>query len=94
VEQAAIIVRQCEQIHEALGHLKGFRGLEPYWIEVHRLENEGDLLARKAMAGLFANEQDAIALVKWKDIYGLLEATIDKCEDVANLIERIVVKNA
>jgi predicted phosphate transport protein (TIGR00153 family) len=94
VEQAAIVVKQCEQLHEALSNLKGFKGLEPYWIEVHRLENEGDLLARKAMAGLFANEQDAIALVKWKDIYGLLESTIDKCEDVANLIERIVVKNA
>ncbi len=94
IEQAAIIVRQCEQLHEALSHLKGFKGLEPYWIEVHRLENEGDRLARKAIAGLFANEKDAIALVKWKDVYGLLEATIDKCEDVANLIERIVVKNA
>lgn len=94
IEQAAIIVRACEQIHEALSHLKGFKGLEPYWIEVHRLENEGDRLARKAFAGLFANETDAIALVKWKDIYGLLEQTVDKCEDVANLIERIVVKNA
>jgi predicted phosphate transport protein (TIGR00153 family) len=94
IEQAAIVVKQCEQIHEALGHLRGFRGLEPYWIEVHRLENEGDQLARKAIAGLFANEQDAIKLVKWKDVYGLLEHTIDMCEDVANIIERIVVKNA
>ena len=94
VQQASIIVKQCEQLHEALSNLRGFKGLEKYWIEVHRLENEGDRLARKAIAGLFANEQDAIALVKWKDIYGLLEETIDKCEDVANLIERIVVKNA
>jgi predicted phosphate transport protein (TIGR00153 family) len=92
--QAEIVVKQCEQLHEALSHLKGFKGLEPYWIEVHRLENEGDRLSRKAMAGLFANETDAIQLVKWKDVYGLLESTIDKCEDVANLIERIVVKNA
>jgi predicted phosphate transport protein (TIGR00153 family) len=94
IEQASIVVRQCEQIHEALSHLRGFRGLEAYWIEVHRLENEGDRLTRKAMAGLFANELDAISLVKWKDVYALLETTIDKCEDVANLIERIVVKNA
>ena len=94
IEQAAIIVLQCEQIHEALSHLKGFKGLAPYWIEVHRLENEGDRLARGAIAGLFENEKDAIDLIKWKDVYSLLETTIDKCEDVANLIERIVVKNA
>jgi len=94
IQQATIVVKQCEQLHEALGHLRGFRGLEPYWIEVHRLENEGDRLARKAIAGLFASERNPIELVKWKDVYALLETTIDKCEDVANLIERIVVKNA
>ena len=94
IEQAAIVVKQCEQIHEALGHLRGFRGLEKYWIEVHRLENEGDRLARNAIAALFENEQDAVELVKWKDVYGLLEETIDMCEDVANIIERIVVKHA
>src|SRR4029079_4770146 len=54
VQQASIIVRQCEQLHEALGHLRGFEGLEQYWIEVHRLENEGDALARNAIADLFA----------------------------------------
>jgi hypothetical protein len=94
IEQAAIVVKQCEQIHEALGHLRGFRGLEKYWIEVHRLENEGDRLARNAIAALFENERDAVELVKWKDVYGLLEETIDMCEDVANIIERIVVKHA
>jgi hypothetical protein len=94
VQQAAIIVRQCEQLHEALGHLRGFKGLEQYWIEVHRLENEGDRLARTAIAGLFENGHKPIELIKWKDVYTLLEQTIDKCEDVANIIERIVVKHA
>lgn len=94
IELATIIVRQCELIHEALGHLKGFKGLERYWIDIHRLENEGDLLARRAIAGLFTDQQDAIEVIRWKDIYDALESTIDKCEDVANLIERIVVKNA
>ena len=42
VEQASIVVRQCEQLHEALSHLRGFKNLDKYWIEVHRLENEGD----------------------------------------------------
>jgi predicted phosphate transport protein (TIGR00153 family) len=94
VEQAAIIVKQVEQLHEALAHLQGFQGLEPYWIEVHRLENEGDRIVRGAIAGLFNEEIDPISLVKWKDIYGLLEETIDKAEDVANIIERITIKHA
>jgi predicted phosphate transport protein (TIGR00153 family) len=94
VQQAAIIVQQCELLHEALSHLRGFKDLESYWIEIHRLENEGDRLARNAIAGLFENESDSIELIKWKDVYTLLESTIDKCEDVANIIERIVVKHA
>ncbi|MBA2720907.1 MAG: DUF47 domain-containing protein [Chloroflexi bacterium] len=94
VEQAAIIVRQVEQLHEALTCLQGFKGLERYWIEVHRLENEGDRIVRAAIAALFNDEKDPITLVKWKDIYGLLEATIDMAEDVANVIERIVIKHS
>ena len=94
IQQAAIIVRQCEQIHEALGHLRKFQGLDKYWIEIHRLENEGDTVVRGAIAGLFQNGGDPLQIIKWKDIYALLESTIDKCEDVANTIERIVVKHA
>jgi uncharacterized protein len=94
IQQAAIIVRQCEQLHDALNHLPGFKGLEKYWIEVHRLENEGDRLARTAIAGLFENGKKPVELIKWKDVYTLLEQTIDKAEDVANIIERIVVKHA
>jgi uncharacterized protein len=94
VEQASIIVKQAELLHDALGHLKGFKGLDKYWIEVHRLENEGDRIVRKAIAGLFNDDRDPINLVKWKDIYGLLEETIDKAEDVANIIERITIKHA
>jgi predicted phosphate transport protein (TIGR00153 family) len=94
VELSAIIVRQCEQLHEALSHLRGFKNLENYWIEVHRLENEGDLIGRQAIAGLFDNDADAIEIIKWRKIYNVLEDTIDKCEDVANIIERIVVKHA
>jgi predicted phosphate transport protein (TIGR00153 family) len=94
VELAAIIVRQCEQLHEALSHLRGFQDLERYWIEVHRLENEGDQIGRAAIAELFDNNEDAIEIIKWRKIYNLLEETIDRCEDVANIIERIVVKHA
>jgi hypothetical protein len=94
VQQATIIRKQCEAIHEALTKLKGFQGLQQYWIEIHRLENDGDRIARAAVAGLFSEKTKAIDMVKWKDIYALLEDCIDKCEDVANIIEKIVVKHA
>ncbi len=94
IEQAAIIVKQCEQIHEALTKLRSYQDLDRYWIEVHRLENQGDRIARASVAQLFADDRSATDLVKWKDVYALLEECIDKCEDVANIIEKIVVKHA
>ncbi len=94
VQQAAIIAAQAEQLHEALVNLRSFKGLDKYWIEVHRLENEGDRLARQAIADLFSEGTSPVEVIKWKDVYGLLESTIDKCEDVANIIERISIKHA
>jgi predicted phosphate transport protein (TIGR00153 family) len=82
VEQASIIVKQVELLHDALAHLQGFKGLDRYWIEVHRLENDGDRIVREAIAKLFLTEKDPINLVRWKDVYGLLEDTIDKGEVV------------
>jgi hypothetical protein len=92
--QAVIIVQQCEEIVRALEKLKGFKNVGPHWIEIHRLENDGDRVVRKAMADLFTNGTDAVEIIRWKDLYALLEDTIDACEDVANVIERIVVKHA
>jgi len=94
IRQASIVVAQCEQLHQALGQLRKPEGIERHLIEVHRLENEGDQVGRAAIADLFADGADQIEVIKWKEIYGLLESTIDKCEDVANVIERIVVKHA
>ena len=94
VEQSAIIVKQCELLHEALLNLRGFKDLDRYWIEVHRLENEGDQLVRKAIAGLFDGQPDPLEVIKWKTIYNLLESAVDASEDVANIIERIVIKHS
>jgi predicted phosphate transport protein (TIGR00153 family) len=93
IELASIVVRQCVQLHDALLHLRGFRGLDTYWIEVHRLENEGDLVSRAAIADLFDQTTDPIAVIKWRKVYNTLEETIDLGEDVANIIERISIKN-
>jgi len=93
VELAMLIVKQCEPIHEALVHLRGFQGLDPYRIEIHRLENEGDRIGRQAIADLFEGG-DPINIIKWRKVYNVLEETIDLCEDVADIIERITLKNS
>jgi predicted phosphate transport protein (TIGR00153 family) len=94
IKQASLIVQSCETLHQALTNLRGFKDLDRFVVEIHRLENEGDRLERSAIAGLFEDGAKTIEVLKWKDIYMLLEAAIDKCEDVAQLIERIVVKHA
>jgi uncharacterized protein Yka (UPF0111/DUF47 family) len=71
--------------------------LEPisaYCIEVNALENEADRVCREAISRLFDEEKDPIQLIKWKEIYETLETATDKCEDAANILESVVVKNA
>jgi uncharacterized protein len=93
-QQAAIIVKQCEELVRALEKLHSFKDVQAHWIEIHRLENEGDRIGRNAVAELFTNGTDPVDIIKWKDVYGLLEEAIDASEDVANVIERIVVTHA
>ena len=91
---AEVLVKSCEQLAAALEHLRGFKGLEPYWIEIHRLENDGDRLYRDAVASLFANGIDPMVVIRWKDIFAVLERAVDACETAAHIIEGIVIKNA
>ena len=94
VKQAALIVQACETIHSALANLRGFKEGTEFVTEIHKIEHEGDRLVRSAIAGLFEDGTKTIEVLKWKDIYALLEDTIDGCEHVAHLIERIVIKHA
>ena len=94
VEQASIVVKQVELVHDALAHLQGFKGLDRYWIEIHRLENEADDIYFKAMADLFKNSSNPLNVIKWKELYDTLENATDKCEAVANIIESIVLKHS
>lgn len=94
-------VRLAELIHsgsqtlvKALAVLEKQDHIIEHCIEINRLENEGDRISRVAIARLFDNHQDPIYIIKWKEIYEVLEKAIDKCEDVANVIEGVVVKNA
>jgi hypothetical protein len=63
-------------------------------IEINRLENEGDRIQREAVAKLFDEKADALEVIKWRDIYEYLETATDKCEDIAVIIEGIVLKHA
>jgi len=69
------------------------KNLRDHWIEVNRLENEGDRISRDAVAELFDGQMTCADIIKWKDIYNLLESAIDECEHVANIIESVVLKN-
>ena len=77
---------------EAMPGLRKMKGLDSYWVEINRLENEGDRLYRQTIADLFSGEFNAMDVLKWKDIIEEIETAIDKLEDVANTIEGIVLK--
>ena len=91
---ADVLVKSCEQLATILSELRGFKGLEQYWIEIHRLENDGDRLYRDAVAALFANGIDPMVVIRWKDIFTVLERAIDATETAAHILEGIVIKNA
>jgi len=63
-------------------------------IEINRLENESDRLCRTLIAGLFDEETDPVQIIKWKEIFEVMETAVDKCEDVSNVIETVILKNA
>ncbi len=80
---------------EALRDLKRFHGNRDLFVEIHRLENDSDTGYRQAISDLFnAIEPDVLSIMKWKEIYDRVETAVDKCEDVANTIESVVVKYA
>jgi len=63
-------------------------------IEINRLENDSDRLCRVLIAQLFEEENNPIEIIKWKEIFEVMETAVDKCEDVSNVIESVILKNA
>jgi predicted phosphate transport protein (TIGR00153 family) len=98
MEQAGLLTRvlvaACRELGAALEKLPTFKGLEPHWIEIHRLENEGDRISRDAVASLFSDGIDPMVVIRWKDIFGVLEEAIDATETAAQILEGIVIKNS
>lgn len=92
-----MIVRCCEEIiviMEELKNMKTSKVISEKIIEVNRIEEEGDKISRKAIGDIFRNNMEAIEVIKWREIYQYLEDTLDACEDIANVIEGVVMKNA
>jgi predicted phosphate transport protein (TIGR00153 family) len=89
-----VLVQACEQLAQGLEHLPDFKDLDQYWIEIHRLENEGDRISRDAVASLFSNGIDPMVVIRWKDMFAVLENAIDATETAAQILEGIVIKNS
>jgi len=88
-----IIEKGCVAIHEAVKCLRDRKKSAQFLVEINKLENDADAISRDMTAKLFEDAADFRELIKWKELYGRLEATTDDCEDVANIIEGIFVKN-
>jgi uncharacterized protein len=89
------MVESCaKQMHAALTELEKNGATMQHCIEINRIENEADRIGRSAVADLFNNEKDPIRVIKLKEVFDYLEATIDNCEDVADVLQNVVVKNS
>jgi hypothetical protein len=92
-ELAHTVTASADRLHSALAALAGKKPVHPHAVEINRLENEADRVYQEAVRGLFEVEKDPIMVIKWKEFYDMLEQITDCCEDVANVIEGVVVKH-
>lgn len=92
-ELTRIIIQQADEVRAAVEALEQRKGVLERAIEINRLENEADRIHKQAISRLFDEEKDPIEVIKWKEILDLLEEATDASEDVANLLENVVVKH-
>jgi predicted phosphate transport protein (TIGR00153 family) len=93
-ELARLVKASTEQVVIAMKALERRQGISTSAVEINRLENEADRVHQHTLRSLFAEERDPITIIKWKEILDFLEAATDRCEDVANVLEGVVVKHA
>ena len=95
IDQSLILnkaIKKLKMIIYAMRNMKNAKMIIDNCVEIHTLENEGDVVMRMTMARLFEREKDPIELIKWKEIFERIEESIDICEDVSNVVEGIVLK--
>jgi hypothetical protein len=92
-ELTKLIAAQADVLRRALVALEKRTGVLDLTVEINRIEAEADKVYKEALGRLFDEERDPIAVIKWKEILSLLEQATDRCEDVANLLENVVVKH-
>ncbi len=85
---------QVEEAARGLRNLKDPQAILKVCVDINRLENEADAILRRSVARLFKEEKDPITVIKWKEIYENLENATDRCEDVANIIEGVILEHA
>jgi predicted phosphate transport protein (TIGR00153 family) len=90
---ADVIERMTDQLKEVVATLQRPKNVTQRLVEIHRLENEGDDIYHAAIAELFHESHDALTVLKWKEVYEKLEAAVDRCENVANIIESVIIKH-
>lgn len=93
-ELIAVLDQQARATAEAMPRLKSMKGLREYWVEVNRLENDGDRAYRMLLVRLFSGEYDALTVLKMKEVADELERACDAFEHVANTVEQISVKES
>ena len=92
-EQAEVIYRAASRLHEAVERLEGFKDSSHQLAALRDLEDEGDRLSREAIVELFRSGADPLTIIRWKDIHEQLEEAVDACENAADVLEAILVKN-
>lgn len=95
IDQAVILnkaIKKVKYIVYAMRNMKNAKMILDSCVELHTLENEGDIVMRMTISRLFECEKDPIELIKWKEIFERIEESIDICEDVSNIVEGIVLK--
>ena len=97
LDMAKLILAGCDALHEAImefSHFKNSKKLGDLIINVNHTEEDGDRMHRNVIKKMYLNEKDAITLMKWKEIFDSMEDVLDYCEDVADLLDGLIIKNS
>ncbi len=94
IELAKVLASATSELSSAIHAMESPDKALQHVIEINRLENESDRICRTLIAQLFEEERDSVQIIKWKEIFEVIETAVDKCEDVSNVIESVILKNA